>query len=93
MGFVDNSTENKDSMDKRRFEHPFINTDVANELLEKLNNVNDLKQLDELRVEYLSKKGKITAKKAGTATITAANFTGTWQGNSPSSFAPASLLT
>lgn len=39
MGFVDNSTENKDSMDKRRFEHPFINTDVANELLEKLNNV------------------------------------------------------
>lgn len=27
---------------------------------------------------------------SGTATITAANFTGTWQGNSPSAFAPAS---
>jgi hypothetical protein len=39
MGFVDDSTESKESMDKRRFENPFINTLVANELLEKMNNV------------------------------------------------------
>lgn len=39
MGFVDDSTESKESMDKRRFENPFINTPVANELSEKMNNV------------------------------------------------------
>lgn len=39
MGFVDDSTESKESMDKRRFENPFRNTPVANELLEKINNV------------------------------------------------------
>jgi hypothetical protein len=39
MGFVDDSTESKESMDKRRSENPFINTPVANELLEKMNNV------------------------------------------------------
>jgi hypothetical protein len=39
MGFVDDSTESKESMDKRRFEYPFRNTTVANELLEKMNNV------------------------------------------------------
>ena len=33
MGFVDDSTESKESMDKRRFENPFTNTPVANELL------------------------------------------------------------
>lgn len=39
MGFIDDSTESKESMDKRRFEHPFRNTPVANEILVKLNNV------------------------------------------------------
>ena len=39
MGFVDDSTESKESMDKRRLEYPFRNTPVANELLAKLNNV------------------------------------------------------
>ena len=39
MGFVDDSTESKESMDKRRYEYPFRNTPVANELLEKMNNV------------------------------------------------------
>ena len=39
MGFVDDSTESKESMDKRRFENPFRNTLVANELLAKMNNV------------------------------------------------------
>lgn len=39
MGFVDDNTESKESMDKRRFENPFRNTPVANELLSKLNNV------------------------------------------------------
>ena len=33
---------------------------VKSEVLDKLNNVKDLKELDELRVEYLSKKGKIS---------------------------------
>lgn len=39
MGFVDDSTESKESMDKRRSENPFRNTLVANELLAKMNNV------------------------------------------------------
>jgi len=39
MGFNDESTENKEMMDKRRFEFSFINTDTAQELLIKLNKV------------------------------------------------------
>ena len=39
MGFVDDSTESKESMNKRRMEYPFRNTPVANELLAKLNNI------------------------------------------------------
>lgn len=39
MGFVDDSTESKESMDKRRFENPFRNTLVANELLAKMSKV------------------------------------------------------
>ena len=39
MGFVDESTESKENMDKRRFENPFRNTLVANELLAKMSKV------------------------------------------------------
>lgn len=39
MGFSDTSTKSKETMDKRRFEFPFVDTDVAKELLAKLNNV------------------------------------------------------
>lgn len=39
MGFVDDSTESKESMDKRRSENPFRNTLVANELLVKMSKV------------------------------------------------------
>jgi hypothetical protein len=39
MGFTDDSTESKESMDKRRLEFPFRNTQIANGLLEKLSNV------------------------------------------------------
>lgn len=39
MGFTDVSTECKETMDKRRMEFPFVNTDIAKELLAKLNNI------------------------------------------------------
>lgn len=39
MGFSDTSTKSKETMDKRRFEYPFVDTDVAKELLSKLNNI------------------------------------------------------
>ena len=39
MGFTDDSTESKESMDKRRLEFPFRNTQIANGFLEKLSNV------------------------------------------------------
>jgi len=39
MGFTDVSTESKETMDKRRMEFPFVNTDTAKELLAKLNNI------------------------------------------------------
>lgn len=39
MGFFDESTESKETMDKRRFEFPFINTDTAKEILQKMKNI------------------------------------------------------
>ena len=39
MGFTDISTESKETMDNRRTEFPFVNTDTAKELLAKLNNI------------------------------------------------------
>ena len=39
MGFTDESTESKETMDKRREEFPFVNTDTAKELLVKQNNI------------------------------------------------------
>ena len=39
MGFTDDSTESKETMDKRRLEFPFVNTNTAKELLAKLNNI------------------------------------------------------
>jgi len=39
MGFSDISTNSKETMDPRRFENPFINTDIAKGLIVKLENV------------------------------------------------------
>ena len=39
MGFVDESTESKETMDVRRFENPFRSTDIAQDILKKMNNV------------------------------------------------------
>ena len=39
MGFCDDSTESKETMDKRRMEFPFRNTDIAEELYVKMNNI------------------------------------------------------
>lgn len=39
MGFSDTSTKSKETMDPRRVEFPFVNTDVAQELLTKLDKV------------------------------------------------------
>lgn len=39
QNYVDVSTASKETMDKRRFDNPFRNTEVANELLSKIDNV------------------------------------------------------
>lgn len=39
MGFCDESTENKETMDQRRMEFPFKNTEVAFEILSKMNKI------------------------------------------------------
>ena len=39
MNFSDESTASKETMDSRRFEYPFVDTDIAKELLVKLENV------------------------------------------------------
>lgn len=39
QNYVDASTASKETMDKRRFDNPFRNTEVANELLGKISNV------------------------------------------------------
>lgn len=36
MGYVDESTESGDTMDKRRFESPFVNTDIAQKILNEI---------------------------------------------------------
>jgi len=39
MGYVDESTNSKKTMDKRRFENPFIETETAKNILSKLNRI------------------------------------------------------
>ena len=39
MGFVDESTTNKETMDQRRFENQFVNTDTAKEILGKMRRI------------------------------------------------------
>jgi hypothetical protein len=57
MGFCDESTESKDTMDQRRMEFPFRNTEIAVEILNKMNNI--LQDIEGCRKNIVSYAYKI----------------------------------
>lgn len=57
MGFCDESTESKETMDQRRMEFPFRNTEIAVEILNKMNNI--LQDIEGCRKNIVSYAYKI----------------------------------